>query len=329
MGLIRRGITRTLESALGAFGYRITRRSPPRTPHDPPPLFEDPLEALHYHLGGKPAAFRCPLHLTRHALGFSFSSRGWHPLVATLQEFDAGLASSYPGSLLDVFYETWQPASAGEAIAGFEQYAPRAFDRLPGRDAYWKPWIADSIEELRERFAVWYWKDYAQYGVSLDPELHGDKFFGPVHPDLGAAEYMRLTGVFKSIQANGYDRRLGDVRVEALKRESEFRFLISGGGLHRTAAMAALGHDAVPATFRRHRAALIDVADVDYWPNVRRGVWSREEAIRYVDHLFDYDSTGWAEERRLLLEQRHQDWQQDLDHGFVKTEGPIPAEDQR
>lgn len=307
MGL-RRFVARPVEAALGAIGYAITRRPEPPRPRDPPPLFEDPLEALHHHRGGKPAAFLCPLEQSRQAFGFSFSPLGWHPFVATLQEYAAGLAAAYQDSLLHTFYEAWQPATASEAIAGFAPHAPSSFERLPSLDAYLKPWISDSVEELRERFASWYRKDYAQYGVALDPAVHGDKFFGPVHPDLGEVEYRRLTGVFTSIRTGGYDRQRGDIRVEVLKRGPELRFLNAGGGMHRMASLAALGYEAVPAIFRRRRAALFDVADVDYWPNVRSGVWSRKAAIRYVDHLFDFDSTRWAAERGLLLEQQHENW---------------------
>jgi len=40
---------------------RIERETSTGPPHvDPPPIFDDPLEALHFARGGMPAAFHCP-----------------------------------------------------------------------------------------------------------------------------------------------------------------------------------------------------------------------------------------------------------------------------
>jgi hypothetical protein len=311
-------------ATMNALGLTVSRRAAPH-PHEPPPIFDDPLEALHFHAGGKRAAFNCPLEQTRHAFGFSFSALGWHPFVAALREYEAGLAASYEESVLQAFYDAWQPSHASEAIAGFARQAPPAFHRLPSRDAYVKPWVSHTVEDMRERFETWYREDYAQHGSVFDPAVHGDKFFGPVHADLGKTEYARLTGVLASIRANGYDRQLGDVGMEILKRGSEFRFLQWGGGIHRTAAMAALGYETIPATFSGSRAAIFDVAHVDHWPNVRSGVWTREAAVRYVDHLFDFDSASWAAERGLLLEQVHPDWQRPAIGLRDRTAGDVLA----
>lgn len=62
--------------------------------------------------------------------------------------------------------------------------------------------------------------------------------------------------------------------------------------------MSALGYKTIPAVFKRDH--IIRVDDVDYWPQVRSGVWGRDDALRYVDHLFDFDSRAWAQERGLL-----------------------------
>lgn len=304
--VMKRIVKRTILTAVHATGYTISRRPVP-SPDEPPPIFEDPLEALHYHQGGKPAAFFCPLDQTRH-MGFDPSSRGWHPFVAALQEYHAGLATSYQDSVLEAFYDSWQPDRASDAIPGFAAHAPPAFRELPSPDASVAPWISYSVGEMRERFHSWYRKDNAQFSAEFDPDTHGHKDFGPVHPDHGELEFRRLTEVFASIRDYGYDRTLGDVNVGILRRGSDLRFIKWGPGTHRTAAMAALGHATIPATFSRTRGAIFDVADVDYWPNVRNGIWYREAATRYVDHLFDFDSVQWARDRDLLLGQRHPDW---------------------
>jgi hypothetical protein len=296
----------TVLRGVKAFGYTISRRPPPAPPRELAPIFDDPLDAVHYYNGGKSAAFNCPLEQTRVATGFSYSADGWHPWVATLQEFAEGGSATYQDSVFKAYHDAWQPKTGAEAVAGFTRHSPPGMSRLPPRAASMVPWISFSFEEILEEVRRWTRRDYAALGLDFDydPALHGDNMIGPIHAALGDMEYLRLTRVFASIQENGYQRK-GDVLVTILKRGSELRFLKTGGGMHRTAAVAALGFDTIPATFRRDRAPLFDVADVDRWPKVVSGFWTREAAVRYVDHLFDFDSAAWAAERGLLLEQRH------------------------
>jgi hypothetical protein len=301
-------VKRAIQAAFKRAGFTIRRVTGPPKPLDPSRIFDDPMEALHYHRGGKRAAFHCPLELTVQEFGFSFAPRGWHPFVAALKEYGAGLGRSYDDSYLKRFYDKWQPAHAGEVIIGFPA-APEALRHRPCRDAYMTPWTSLTIQEMRDHAASWYNHDHAPFGARFDPDTHGDKYFGPAHPDLGQVSFVRLTRAYESIRSRGYDRRLGDVNMALLRRGPELKFLKWGGGTHRTAAMAALGHTTIPATFSQHRAAVLDVADVDYWPNVRSGLWSREAAMRYVDHLFDFDTARWAAQRGLLLEQQYPDWQ--------------------
>ena len=56
-------------------------------------------------------------------------------------------------------------------------------------------------------------------------------------------------------------------------------------GHHRVHAMAALGHQHIPAKVRN--SAIIRIDDVDSWPQMRRGVWPKRAAIDYLNHLFD------------------------------------------
>jgi hypothetical protein len=127
---------------------------------------------------------------------------------------------------------------------------------------------------------------------------HGWAFFGPTHPDKGALEFSRIINLYKSLTVHGYDKSKGCVGVSVLKRGNDCIYLIGGGGYHRIAVMAAMEFDTVPAKF--HRNSIIDVEDVSLWPNVRNGIWSEQQAIDYVDHLFTFDSRQWAKELNLL-----------------------------
>jgi hypothetical protein len=56
----------------------------------------------------------------------------------------------------------------------------------------------------------------------------------------------------------------------------------------------------VPAQFPPNQPDLIDVDDVDFWPQVRTGMWTAADARRYVHHLFDFDERNWASNLGLV-----------------------------
>ena len=144
----------------------------------------------------------------------------------------------------------------------------------------------------------WYQRDIAEHGNALlDMKSHGFTDFGPVSDELGRMEYKRLTNIYNRIKQEGYNREKGDVGVMVLQRNDEYRYLVTGNGYHRMAVMSSLGFEKVPATF--NRLWILSAGDVDYWPQVISGVWSREAATRYFNHLFDFDSRAWAVELGL------------------------------
>jgi hypothetical protein len=287
----------------GLRGFGIARPDTETPAVAPPPLMDDPMEALLHRQGGEAAAFRCPIDRCTHFVGFGFAASGWHPFVATLLEYRAGLATDYDRSLLRDYYETWQPRSAAAAFAGFDM-GESPLTGLPPYCFYVTPWTAATPDTVVDCLAYWTSLENAEHGnPDLDFREHGVGYFGPTHPVKGELEYRRLTGIHDRLLATGYDRTYGDVSVRALRRGEELRFIVDGGGYHRTAALAAAGEKEVPATFVE--PFVIAEEDARYWPQVRRGVWTRDAAIRYFHHLFDFDSREWAREHGLLLEQKH------------------------
>jgi len=282
----------------------VRREEPDPDPDPPPPLFQNPLEALCYRQGGKPAAFECPLSATVIQNGFSYSSDGWHPFVATLREYAVGGSSGYDDSILKQYYETHRPANGAEAIVGFGE-APGPYAEHPPHAYRVTPWRSLTVNEIDRRVREWSKEHGEEHG---DPEhdwlleADGYQYHGPVSDRKGRLEYRRLVDVYESIDSEGYDRRLGHAHFLVLKRDGDIRFSGIGPGNHRAAAMAALGFETIPSIFYKFHVVDVDMAE--YWPQVRRGAWTQEQAEAYFDHLFDFDSRAWAREHDLLPEQR-------------------------
>jgi len=292
-----------VKRAFRAAGLEVRRRSRSTAEPESPRIFDDPLDALYYQQGGKPAAFACPLRHTRSRLGFCYGGDGWHPYVETLREYEAGACTSYDDSILRAYHETHQPASAAEALVGFD-HAPRAFRDLPGHLCYLSPWTSNTAEEIDGKVRSWVIGRNREHGHPCwDLASDGYSLHGPVSRRKGRTEYQRLVSLYETIKSEGYDRSHGDVQFLILQRGQRYQFLQWGAGSHRTAVMAALGRETIPGVFRRPRR-IIDVEHVDHWPQVRDGVWDRETARAYVEHLFRFDTRAWARTKNLVLDAR-------------------------
>jgi hypothetical protein len=289
---------RSVRTALRAAGLEL-RRVRKEPPGDPIPLVDDPSEALHRVQRGVPTAFDCPLEIARDTRGFSFAPDGWHPWVAELrdQDRDVDAADAAP-PLLQRYSASFRPMDALEALAGFEPDAPCGLVDL-GPDLFWvTPWCAWTPEEMAGAVRDWVGRGAREHGLTdFDPGRDGSPYHGPTSRRLAEVEARRLREAAISLRRDGYDRRFGDSLFYLVRRGAEQVAVKFGGGYHRTAVMAAIGAPTLPAQLRPPLA--VDVDDVDDWPQVRSGLWSRRAAVRYIDHLFDFDAVAWARDRGL------------------------------
>lgn len=278
---------------LGKLGYKLVRLKDSKTIRNK--MYADPLDALVSRQLGLKSSFECPIELCRQETGFGFGPNQWHPFVATLKEYAAGNTDKYKDSILQKFYNKWNPKNAAEVLAGFEQ-APDCFSDFPPYGYYLIPWRPDSsLENLKAEIELWSGKDFNEHGHKLlNMESDGLKTYGPVSRRFGEFEYDRLISIYEKIKKEGYLREHGDVKVMMVRDNKSYVFLTGGGGLHRAAAMAVLGYKTVPATFTAHKY-YVDVKDVRHWAQVRSQLWKPNEATGYVKYLFSFDSQGWAE----------------------------------
>jgi len=286
---------------LRALGYKLTRvkKDSGKKKNTSPILFENMYEALHHRRGNNPASLLCPLHKCVHRTGLNFKSSGWHPFVQTLEEYKKNKQLRYEDSSLKKYYDNWQPLSADQAVTGLE-LSSKKLQSLPPYLIYLSPWSSRSINQMDLVVRCWHKQDELEHGeVFLNMDKDGFALFGPVSKEKGNLEFRRLITIYESLKTNGYDRSHGDIGVLVLKRGADYRYLNSGDGYHRTAALAALNFSKIPARF--FHPWIISIDDIDYWPQVQNGIWNRKAAAEYFNHLFDFDSDAWACKRGLLL----------------------------
>lgn len=288
MSVARLRLQRVKQKALQMLGGRAAQAP------FPPPVQPDYLTAV-YNSPLSEAIFDCPIARCVNMYGFPYGPGGWHPFVALLERFRDGEASTYEGSVLESYYARWQPQNAGEILM-VNQAPPDTLRELPAWAAY-PPWIRgsrNSIMAMKRRVLEKENRIGGVHGLPLEVGFTG---CGPVADEKGHLEYRRLVDLYRSIDEIGYERGQGDITGVVLRRGPDYRVVVKDGN-HRLAALSVLGRRTAP--IRLAQLVVVDANHVDVWPQVRDGVWDRESALRYFNHLFDLDSCAWAIGRGLL-----------------------------
>lgn len=253
----------------------------------PPTVIDNPLEGVSLFRQGELITMACPIEDCVIFNGLSFSSRGFHPFAAAAEELLVHAEQPYEGSILQEYYQRWQPADALDALIGAKN-GPEDLRRYPPY-LMLAPWLdistADRLEWIRKTML---WEGKGVTEKPFGPE-DGHGLQGPVSRRKGEWEHGRLKKVLESIRARGYDRRHGDLAAQILVRGTEFRFRIVHGH-HRAGALKALGALKVVV----QPSSIVELETINEWFHVRSGAWSRGEAESYFHHHFDFDSGAWA-----------------------------------
>lgn len=283
---------RLLSSLLAAAGLKVSRiRNTDSSDGNLVPVHADFFSALHDSMGGRPTRFRCPTENIVDFTGFGFGKNQFHPFVAA-SRITNNLGDAEAEAFLYAFYDRHKPKNAEESFLDFRR-SPAIFSQSDPHLYHLAPWVAFSPAELSAQVRRWVYKDNIEHGHP-SPALARNDFpmHGPVSSYKVHLEFNRLRRLAESIRFNGYDRSFGDCSFIVIRRGDDFRFIPFGGGYHRTATMAALDYEWIPGRILGG-PIVFDSADVDYWSQVRMGIWTRTDALAYVDYLFDYNSRDW------------------------------------
>lgn len=250
--------------------------------------FHDPISAW-YLYGGRPFLIDVELHRCRAwgPTGFPCDVDAGNPFVDTLvRQRDYGPVS-YDGSLLAEYYRTCIPGNAAEVLGIQPETASSGIKKCT-RLGYVFPWEhADPANRSSRRYSV-VQNENTRGGIT-DVAIDEHPHFGPVSRQKGELELNRLVDVFVSIQQNGFDEWHPQAKSvtagTVLVLENEWRVHIRKGN-HRIAALTALGYRSVPIRFEARVPLIVRREDVDYWPHVRDGLFTKKQALDVFDRIF-------------------------------------------
>jgi len=149
------------------------------------------------------------------------------------------------------------------------------------------PWSNTNNPEKRKKTVNFstFVENKKRGGPALDAENGGAQ--NPlVSEERARFEAKLLINLLNSIEKKGYRPSpnyfdaIGSVLF--IKNEREWCWSVSGG-IHRCCVLYALGHDTVKTKIR----GVIYRQDVDSWPNVMRGYYNKETALKVFDRLIE------------------------------------------
>jgi len=242
-----------------------------------------PLDAYYDAFSG--GQFEIPVSRCRSSLlGFKPDQS---PFFNTLKAYERG-RTSFQQSPLATYYRQFQPKTMADVL-GFKSETLDRFHAM----ATVMPWSHVHPHQRFERFCVnssdpgglFLSKEGAQHGLQPGKD-YGCQFFGPVSDAHGELEFQRLISVYERISEDGFQpQQFGYIHGEFLIDGNNWVW-IAIGGKHRFAVLSALGFERIPIANRaRWSAMFVRRSEVDFWPNVRNGLFSRDEALDVFDRF--------------------------------------------
>lgn len=277
---MRRRVRRVVDRVLRAWGYE----RPPVAPVDLSERALGPLEALR-RADGRRVIVSVPMDSLRTLapLGFPLRQNAKHPYVETARQWVTGRHTAYVGSALWAYYDAVQPRNGAEVLGSGGLFRGSRLESMtPIETAYpWSRAPGPSVERHRRR---WVRGDATEHDVERGRTLAWPTV-GPMSLEDGEFGFSRIVHLVESVSSTGFDpdgRGAGYVTGTVLHDASAFAVTV-GGGQHRVAVLAALGHVTVPVVLQPRR--LVARTSVSEWPGVRSGAFSVEQALAVFDRL--------------------------------------------
>lgn len=232
---------------------------------------------------------------------YSYGANGNHPFAYAVRitknlKFELQYESIY--TALSIFYKLILPKNAAELVL---VSAESRLNNFPVW-AIVMPWDNTDIEEWKKNVenSVIFENLVAKSMINIQK---GWAWVGPVHKDKLRIEAQRLFRVLQSIQMHGYNRNDGpdgDIVANILVNERNEWVWQSITGQHRVSVLSGLGYKTIPIRVMK----IIRQEDVDFWPNVLNGLYTRTEAL-YVFNMvfngnFSHVTKNWDDYLKLI-----------------------------
>jgi len=235
-------------------------------------------------IDAKSELFQIPLNKCVDINGFTFTPGDWQPFAAAIREYLENPELEYRGSILEKFFQKFTPKNRQE------QWAPHLEQGIYPANKGWigLPWIRvpGKTTSVAKKFET-----------ELTRNRGGNQHFGPNSQKFGQEELGRIIKAYQHME-KGYQPELfpdGYINGYLLKKDDDYRLIVTEGQ-HRAAALSVLGYSEITAKVSSdsNHMKLVDYNNAEYWPGVKNGLFSREDAKILFDVFFNADGAWKA-----------------------------------
>lgn len=153
------------------------------------------------------------------------------------------------------------------------------------------PWYSSASDNISEQFETLNLSTYVENskrGFGIDAKNGGSQFVFTAS-ERARLETKLISQLYHSISKKGFNRAENSkdpIGAKVLIDGNRFAWIINAG-IHRVCVLKALGHNEIPVVVR----GVIYKEDVKYWPGVRSGLFTKEQATEIFDTILNGNKT--------------------------------------
>ncbi|MEY8714822.1 hypothetical protein AB9G26_05995 [Francisella philomiragia] len=290
MIILKNTLKKIILIIIDKFGYRLINKKL-LDPVDQRKLTNNP-KAIHYYTNSdRQVLIEAELKNGRGLEIFSLEKNSLHPFIyATREAINSNEPKKVLRKSLKKYYLSVVPYNASEWL-GLKKNEVPLLDKEPPWVSL-LPWENTSIFDKklgRQKCAIY---DNKEHGGAYSIKK-GWRNFGPVSEEVLEVETNRLFKLMQSVEKYGFIRdysNKGDIGGIVLINESnEWKWLVEWGGQHRVAVLSAMGYEKISIRVWQ----VVERKDVEIWPCVQSGIYSKDSALRVFDNIFYADPNNF------------------------------------
>jgi len=222
----------------------------------------------------------------------NYGNEGWNNYRAVIEEhIEKGDKITYGTSVLRDYYNKFMPKNMNQFLFfnDEENFEPINLGWVP------LPWL--KVNMPKEKIPK-------KYSSKRKKKTGGIQHFGPNNKDFLKREYNRILKAYNKIKSMGYVPEAypdGFIQGYFFMKGGDYTFYVTEGK-HRLAAMAALGIERFKCRLesrKKRYLMFVDYEEVENWPQVKRGLYSKEAARKVFMQYFNCNGSNIAEEYDL------------------------------
>ncbi len=215
--------------------------------------------------------------------GYSFGSKGWNHLKATLEEYDHNPGKPISETIFYKYHNLFTPRNASDIFSTEYLYEELSFDPPLGIH----PWGS-------------FRKGYG-YDFTLPKRWEDSRFCGPTAVEKIKYFYSEFIKLYQKISKEGFNQsKYPAISGTILHKENgDYRYIVLQGN-HRAAICGHIGIHQMVAKPLTGRFRIISENEVNQWYFVKKNKCSASDAIKYFNMYFKYNGLEQAQNHELV-----------------------------